>query len=119
TILGRSAGSAGVRGNCSARSPVPAQNTACRNTGGNRAVGRLRAEIRAGRRLWLRIANHLRLVGVGAGARGVCDPQFRGRGKKNRVRAWGRLGGKWNWTPRQVDWCPLKRGRPPSSYTSV
>ena len=88
-FLERAAGSAGVRGHCSASRPVPASGSDCWSTGCNRAAGRLRTEIRAGRRLWLGIGAHLRPVGVGAGARCVCDPQFREWGWKNRVRAVG------------------------------
>ena len=101
-----------MRGHCSASHPVPAQNTACRNTGRIRAVGRLRAEIRAGRRLWPRFTAHLRPVGVGAGAGCVGDPQFRARGRKSRVSAgWGGPGENWLRTPCQVDWCPFYRGK--------
>ena len=86
-----------MRGDRSVSRPVPAPDSDCRNIGCNGAAGGLRAEIRAGRRLWPRITAHLRLVGVGAGARCVCDPQFRGWGRKNRVSAgWSRLRGKWN-----------------------
>src|SRR5690606_13806200 len=91
---------------------VPAPDSACRNTGCNRVSGGLCHAIRAGRRPWPRFTAHLRTVGVGVGARCVGDPQFRGWGRKSRVSAgWSRLRGKWNWTPRQVDWCPLKRGK--------
>lgn len=106
-VLGCIAGSAGMRGHCSASRPVPAPDSACRNTGCNRVAGRLRAEIRTGRCLWPRFTAHLRLVGVGAGARCVGDPRFRGRGRKNRVSVgWCKLGRDWHRTPRQVDWCP-------------
>lgn len=81
-----------MRGHRLASHPVPAQNTACRNTGCNRVAGRLWHSIRAGRCLWPRITAHLRPVGVGAGARCVCDPQFRRWGRKIWVRAVGQAG---------------------------